>query len=154
MKVRAANVGDVEAIHELIRDYAERDKMLFRSKADIYESLQSFSVAELEGTVVGCCALEVVWADLAEIKSLAVRQTSKGTGIGKVLVETAVQQARRLGIAKVFALTLEPDFFARLGFTVIDKAKLPMKVWSDCAKCSKQDHCDEVAVIKNLLGCA
>jgi amino-acid N-acetyltransferase len=148
MKVRNAKVSDAKAIYGLVSNYAEQDKMLFRSMADIYKNLQSFTVAELDGEVAGCCALEVVWSDLAEIKSLAVDESSKGKGVGKVLVNAAVELAMELGIGKVFALTLDPDFFARLGFQVVEKGVLPMKVWSDCARCPKQENCDETAVVK------
>lgn len=148
MKVRRAIVRDVEAIYSLINFYAERDKMLFRSLADIYENLQTFTVAELQGDLAGCCALEVVWSDLAEIKSLAVDQAQTGKGVGKALVAAATEQARQLGVQNVFALALEADFFEKLGFKVVDKDTLPMKVWSDCAKCPKQQNCDEIAVIK------
>jgi amino-acid N-acetyltransferase len=118
--------------------------------ADIYENLQSFSVVENDGEVVGCCALAIIWSDLAEIKSLAVSESSKGGGVGKMLVTAAVQQAFELGIKKVFALTMEPGFFEKLGFEVVDKDVFPMKVWSDCARCPKQDHCDETAVMKSM----
>ena len=150
MKIRSAKISDVEAICSLINSYAERDKMLFRSMADIYENLQAFTVAELDGNIVGCCALEIIWSDLAEIKSLAVDKANKDKGLGKALVAEAIEQACRLGIEKVFALTLEPNFFEKLGFEVIEKDTLPMKVWSDCAKCPKQDHCDEIAVIYSV----
>jgi amino-acid N-acetyltransferase len=150
METRNARVDDAKAIAALINCYAEHDKMLFRSLADIYENLQTFTVAEAEGEVVGCCALEVVWADLAELKSVAVTPARKGTGIGRVLVAAALEQARRLGVAKVFALTLEPQFFEKMGFRVLEKDDLPMKVWSDCARCPKQQECDEVAVALTL----
>ena len=150
MKVRNAKISDAKAIYALINSYAERDKMLFRSMADIYENLQAFSVAELDGNVVGCFALQVVWSDLAEIKSLAVDEASTEKGIGKMLVAAAIEQAGQLGLPRVFALTLEPDFFEKMGFEIIDKDTLPMKVWSDCARCPKQQNCDETAVIKKL----
>lgn len=124
--------------------------MLFRSPADIYENLQTFCVVELDGRVVGCCSLEIIWADLAEIKSLAVDEAQKGKGAGRRLVGAALEQAVALGVPRVFALTLEPQFFEKQGFTVIEKEKLPMKVWSDCARCTKQRNCDEIAVIKNV----
>ena len=117
--------------------------MLFRSMADIYENLQSFSVAELDGKVVGCCSLQIIWSDLAE-------KANTGAGAGKMLVGTAVEQAIRLGISRIFALTLKPDFFEKMGFEVVEKEALPMKVWSDCAKCPKQQNCDETAVIKTV----
>jgi amino-acid N-acetyltransferase len=146
MEIRNAKVTDAKAIAALINCYAEHDKMLFRSLADIYENLQTFTVAEAEGEVVGCCALEVVWADLAELKSLAVTPTRRGAGIGRLLVMSVLDQARRLGVSTLFALTLEPQFFKKMGFGVVAKEDLPMKVWSDCARCPKQQECDEVAV--------
>lgn len=150
MKVRSAKVSDVKAIYSLINYYAERNKMLFRSMANIYENLQAFTVAELDSDVVGCCALEVVWSDLAEIKSLAVHESCTEKGIGKMLVASATEQACQLGLPRVFALTLEPEFFEKLGFSVVEKETLPMKVWSDCARCPKQQNCDEIAVIKTV----
>jgi len=150
MQIREAKVCDARAIYSLINGYAEQDKMLFRSLAEIYENLQTFTVAEIDGRVIGCCALEVVWSDLAEIKSLAVAEQNKCAGVGRMLVESALEQAHRLGVPRVFALTLDAGFFEKLGFMRINKQDLPMKVWSDCARCPKQDHCDEIAVIKEV----
>ncbi len=150
MKVRKAKISDVKVIYSLINYYAERDRMLFRPLADIYENLQAFTVAELDGSVVGCCALQIIWSDLAEIKSLAVDEANTDRGLGKMLVAAATEQARQLGLPRVFALTLNPAFFEKLGFSVVEKDKLPMKVWSDCAKCPKQQNCDKIAVIKKL----
>jgi amino-acid N-acetyltransferase len=150
MNTRNAKVSDAKAINSLINDYAERDKMLFRSLADIYENLQTFTVAELDGNVVGCCALEIIWSDLAEIKSLAVNKDHIGKGVGRKLVEAALQQAHQLGVSRVFALTLDPAFFEKLSFKIVEMDALPMKVWSDCARCPKQQNCDETAVIKNV----
>ena len=150
MEVRHAKISDGETISALINSHAERDRMLFRSKADIYKNLQAFTVAEVDGRVMGCCALEVVWSDLAEIKSLAVDEANTGRGVGKALVSAAIEQAGELGVAKVFALTLEPDFFEKMGFGIVEKDALPMKVWSDCARCPKQDDCDEIAVVKTV----
>jgi len=151
MNTRSAKISDVEAINGLISSYAERDRMLFRSMADIYENLQCFTVAELDGEVVGSCALEIIWSDLAEIKSLAVDESRKQVGIGRMLVAAAAEQAADLGVPKVFALTLEPEFFLKAGFEIVEKDMLPMKVWSDCARCPKQQNCDEIAVVKSVL---
>jgi len=150
MNTRNAKISDAKTVYSLINYYAERDRMLFRSLADIYENLQSFLVAELDGNVVGCCALQIIWSDLAEIKSLAVDQAHKDKGIGKMLVAAAIEQANQLGVSQVFALTLDPVFFEKLSFKIIEKDALPMKVWSDCARCPKQQNCDETAVIKNV----
>jgi amino-acid N-acetyltransferase len=150
MIVRNATVKDVDTIYSLISHNAQFDKMLFRSKVYIYDNLQLFSVAVVDGNVVGCCALAVIWSDLAEIKSLAVDEKFQGKEIGKALVEIAIEQAKVIGVQKVFALTLVPKFFEKLGFAIVNKETLPMKVWSDCAKCTKQENCDETAVEKLL----
>ena len=148
MKIRDAVISDAQAICDLISAHAEYERMLFRSLADIYETIQQFKVAEADdGRVVGCCSLQVVWRDLAEIKSLAVDKSFSGRGLGRSLVNACIERARKLGLSKVFTLTLEPKFFEKVGFKVVSKDVFPMKVWSDCAKCSKQDHCDEVALI-------
>ncbi len=150
MNIRNATTSDAGAIHSLITYYAELDRMLFCSLADIYEKVQIFKVAEEAGGIMGCCALQVVWSDLAEIKSLAVDRDSAGTGVGRGLVEAALADARLIGVNKVFTLTLEPGFFEKMGFARADRASFPMKVWSDCARCSKQDKCDEVAMIYSV----
>jgi amino-acid N-acetyltransferase len=146
MQIRDATIQDVQKIHNLINCYAELDRMLFASMSKLYENLQIFKVAEIDGQVVGCCALKILWKDLAEIRSLAVEKAQFGKGVGRALVNACIDKARRLGLEKVFILTLEPVFFAKLGFVNVQRETLPMKVWSDCTECPKQDHCDEVAM--------
>ena len=150
MKVRKAKISDANSINTLINFYAEQDRMLFRSMAEIYENLQSFTVAEFDGEIACCCSLQIIWSDLAEIKSLAIAEKQKGEGVGRAMVKSAIEQASQLGISRVFALTLEEGFFVKLGFHLINKDELPMKVWSDCARCSKQQKCDEIAVVYNI----
>jgi len=118
--------------------------------ADVYENLQRFIVAEVNGSVVGCCSLVVFWSDLGEVKSLAVAQGSAGKGIGKALVRGIFEMAAGLGLSRVFTLTLEEGFFEKLGFEPINKDLLPMKVWSECAKCPKQANCDEIPMIYTI----
>ena len=101
-------------------------------------------------TVLGCAALELVWRDLAEIKSLAVDEQQRGRGIGRQLVAATIAEARRLGLTRVFALTREQAFFEKLAFRVVPKETLPHKVWTDCVRCPLQEHCDETAVIVDL----
>jgi amino-acid N-acetyltransferase len=147
-------MADVPDMHRLITYHAEFNRMLFRSHADLYEHLRDFFVyadgAEGGGQVLGCAALELVWRDLAEIKSLAVDERQRGRGIGRQLVEAAVAEGRRLGLARVFALTREQGFFERVGFSVVDRQTLPHKVWTDCVRCPLQENCDEIAVVMDL----
>jgi amino-acid N-acetyltransferase len=136
--------------------------MLFRSHAELYEALRDFFVAEesaqgakggegVSGRVLGVCALEIVWGDLAEVRSLAVDPAHQGKGIGQALTRGVIEEAQRLGIARVFALTYEQRFFEKLGFQVVDKSALPLKVWSVCVKCPKRDGCDEIAMVRTVL---
>ena len=148
--IRPATIHDVPRIHEIVNSHAELGKMLFKSYAELYENLRDFAVYERNGQVIGTTALAIIWADMAEIRSLAVDQIHMGTGVGRALVEWTIAEARRLQIRKIMSLTYEEKFFARLGFEVVDKDSLPLKVWSDCVKCPKRDGCDEIAMVREL----
>lgn len=148
--MRPATITDVPRIQEIINSHAELGKMLFKSFAQLYEHLRDFGVYEIEGRVVGCVALTIIWADLAEVRSLAVDEDFRGRGIGRKLVEWAVEESRRLQIARLMSLTYEQRFFEKLGFVVVQKETLPLKVWSDCVRCPKNDHCDEIAMVRDL----
>jgi len=148
--IRKAVLKDARAIHSLISDYYQKGILLPRSLASICERIRDFWVYEEEGEIIACCALQVVWEDLAEIRSLAVREGRRGEGIGRRLVEACIEEARELGVSRVFSLTYEKDFFASLGFSEVDKSQLPQKVWSDCVNCVKFPSCDETAVLIEL----
>jgi len=150
VKIRPAKVTDVPAICDLINPYAERGRMLHRSLESVYDALREFLVAENDGRVVACGAMDIFWADLAEIKSLAVAPDLRGRGIGQRMVEAAIADAKRLGILRLFTLTYERKFFEKLGFEVVDRDTLPEKVWRECIACPKADHCDEIAMVLRL----
>lgn len=152
MVVRKARVGDVPAIHALVKEFARQEAMLPLSLSEVYEKLRDFFVAELDGAVVGCAALHVVWEDLAEVRSVAVRKDLQGRGIGRGLVLACVSEAPALGVARVFTLTYVPDFFQRLGFACVEKDALPHKVWSDCVRCPHFPNCNEVSLIADVDG--
>ena len=151
LTLRHARVTDAPAIKKLIDDCAAKDQMLPRSLADIYSRVREFWIVEHpdRGTV-GCAALRVVWEDLGELRSLAVLPEFQSLGLGKKLTQAALDEAERLGLPKVLALTYVPDFFRKMGFSDIPKEKLPHKVWSDCVNCPKFPTCDEVALIYEL----
>ena len=148
--IRPATIHDVPRIQQIINSHAELGKMLFKNLAQLYESIRDFAVYETEGRILGCTALTIIWADLAEVRSLAVDGACHGQGIGRQLVEWSIDEARRLHIRKVMALTYEQGFFEKLGFEVVTKETLPLKVWSDCVRCPKRDSCDEIAVLRTL----
>ncbi len=126
--VRRARVGDVRTMKTLIDSYAGR-VLLAKELVTLYESVQEFWVAELDGTVVGCGALHVLWEDLAEVRTVAVDPALRGRGIGHALVDQLVKQARNLGLARVFVLTFETAFFARHGFVTIEGAPVSQEVY-------------------------
>ena len=148
--IRPATVHDVSRISEIINSHAELGRMLFKSYAQLYEDLRDFAVYEKDGKVVGCTALAIIWADITEIRSLAVDDAFRGQGIGRRLVEWCIEECRRLQIRRLMSLTYEQAFFEKLGFEVVNKDTLPLKVWSDCVKCPKNDNCDEIAVVRTL----
>ena len=148
--IRAATIHDVPRMQAIVNSHAELGKMLFKSYAELYENLRDFAVYELDGEVVGVVALAILWADLAELRSLAVDSAYQGRGIGRRLTEWCIDEARRLQIRKIMSLTYEQAFFEKLGFKVVAKENLPLKVWSDCVKCPKRDGCDEIAMVREL----
>ncbi|HEX8521517.1 MAG TPA: N-acetyltransferase [Tepidisphaeraceae bacterium] len=148
--IRTATIHDVPAMQEIVNSHAELGKMLFKSFAQLYETLRDYAVYEEDDQVVGVVALAIIWADLAEVRSLAVAEGFQGRGIGKKLVQWCVDEARRLGIRRIMSLTYEQAFFERLGFVVVEKDSLPLKVWSDCVRCPKRDGCDEIAMVREL----
>lgn len=149
--IRRARITDAKGIHQILFGYAEQGQLLGRSLVDIYESLRDFHVLEREGVLVGVAALQVCWEDLAEIRSLAVGPGLAGQGIGRMLVEACLEEAREIGLKKVFALTYQPEFFSRLGFYEIEKSELPQKIWTDCIHCVKFPDCDETALAIDLV---
>ena len=147
MRVRPARMADARRICGLINHYAERGRMLHRSLESVYDSLREFLVGQEGRRIVGCVAVDLFWADLAEVKSFAVAPERRREGIGTQLLDAAVADAARLGIRKLFALTYEKDFFLNRGFEVIDRDTLPEKVWRECVYCPKANACDETAMM-------
>jgi amino-acid N-acetyltransferase len=145
--IRRAKIKDVPEIVKLINQYAQRGQMLGRPLVELYESIRTFVIAEIDGQIVGCGSLAVVWKDIAEVRSIAVHPDYHRRGIGRAIVGILLQDARELELPKVFCLTYQPEFFKKLGFRDMDKHDLPHKVWRDCINCPKFPDCDEVSMI-------
>ncbi len=139
---------DVKEIHTLLNYYAKQGLLLACSISSLYDRLRDFVVyVDRENAILGVCALHITWENLAEIRSLAVRQEYQGKGIGARLVNQCLMEADMFGISKIFTLTYQPDFFRKQGFRDIDKRDLPHKIWSDCIHCHMFPDCDEEALM-------
>ena len=146
--VRSAKISDARPIHKLLLQYARDGLVLPRSLSDIYECIRNFYVFEGEdGAVIGAVCLQISWEDLAEVRSLVVAEQASGRGIGRQLVDQCLDEAKEIGLQKVFALTYKVTFFEKLGFHEIEKSELPHKIWGDCVKCAKFPECDETAMM-------
>lgn len=150
MNIRPARVGDVPAIQELIRTFADRKLMIRRSRGELYESIREFLVAvDDDGEIIGCAALHVFWEDLAELKCLAVSERAQGRGVGRRLVDACWEAAWELEIQSVFTLTYVADFFEKCSYHRIEKAELPHKIWNECVRCPLFPNCNEIALIRS-----
>jgi amino-acid N-acetyltransferase len=127
--VRRARTADVTTIKTLVDAYAGR-VLLAKEIITLYESVQEFLVAELDGQVVGCGALHVLWEDLGEIRTVAVHPRALGRGVGHKIVAALIEAARELGLRRLFVLTFEKQFFAKHGFAEIDGTPVPPDVFA------------------------
>lgn len=146
MIIEKATIKDAPQIQKLVNSFAERGQMLARPLSEIYENIRDFFVVRENGAVVACAALHISWADLAEVKSLAVEVSRQRHRMGSALVEACLDEAAALGIATVFCLTYQPVFFGTCGFKEVEKKELPHKVWGECYRCPKFPDCDESAM--------
>jgi len=151
--IRKAVIQDVTPIHRLLSDYANQGLLLPRPLSELYDHLRDHFVVEDNQTgrsLIGVSALGISWEDLAEIRSLAVSEDHRGKGLGSRLVETCLEEARVLGLKRVFVLSYVPDFFIKMGFKEVEKSVLPHKIWADCLRCPKFPDCDETALMIQL----
>jgi amino-acid N-acetyltransferase len=129
VEIREARTADVKAIRHLVDTYASDRILLSKATVTLFEDIQEFYVAEVDGVIVGCGALHVLWEDLAEVRTLAVDLEHRGRGIGDLLLRRLLQQARHVGVARVFCLTFEVAFFSRHGFAEIEGAPVSHDVF-------------------------
>ncbi len=149
-----ATVHDVEAIHSLVNFWAARGDMLPRTLGETYENVRDFFVVRENGVAVACGALHITWADLAELKSLAVAEDRQSAGYGSMIVRACIEEGRALGLDRIFALTYRPGYFERLGFQQVDVMALPRKVWNECYRCPKFPGYNEIAMTLELNAAA
>ncbi|MEM7360654.1 MAG: N-acetyltransferase [Pseudomonadota bacterium] len=149
-QVRGALETDIPAIQALLAHYANMGELLPRTKTDILDSLEHFRVIEQDGKVVACGSLEHFTPELAEVRSLMVKEEFKSAGLGKVIVSDIIETAKQRKVKRLMALTYVPAFFHKLGFKTVNKEIFPEKIWGICVNCYKFHNCDEIAVLLEL----
>jgi amino-acid N-acetyltransferase len=144
-------LNTIAQMQELVLPEVKSGKILFRSDDEIATNIRSYTLAKKQDEVIGFTALHIHTPTLAEIRSLIVAEKMRGHGIGGKLVTQCIEEAKILGVERLFTLTYEQRFFEKLGFSEIPKESLPEhKIWADCVKCKHFPICDEVALIYNL----
>ncbi len=146
--IRKAIMKDIKNIYKLLQFYSDKGELLPRPLSLLYENIRNFSVYidKESNKIIACCALQFCWEDTAEVRSLAVVPEYQRQKIGTAMVRNAICEAKSFDVPKVFTLTYKPDFFAKLGFKIVEKTELPLKIWSDCIHCVKFPDCDETAM--------
>lgn len=162
--IQKAQIRDVEEILELVNGFAASNLMLPRGPQYLYENIRDFIIAddrnipiysltetrEVLHLIVACGSLHVLWEDIAEIRALAIHPDYQQMGLGSKLIEHMVEEAKQLGIRRLYTFTLTEDFFKTLGFKLQDRAELPPKVWGECSRCPKYFQCDEIGMVLKL----
>jgi amino-acid N-acetyltransferase len=150
IEVRKASMEDIPALLGLINGYAAKGVMLPRTEFEMSENMRDFMVAYEGKVLAGCGALHFYSPTMGEIRSLAVAETHLKHGIGRLLVDELVCEAKLYALDAVFAFTYVEEFFAKSGFQTVERGELPLKAWKDCLRCPKFQACDEIAVVKVL----
>jgi len=144
-----AKLSDIVLMQEVVHPEVEKGIILFRSSDEIATNIRSYILAKEDDVIIGFGALHFHADNLAEIRSLVVKEGHRGKGIGKGIIHNLLLDGEHLGVKKVFTLTYQKAFFESTGFTEISKETLPShKIWADCIKCKHFPICDEVALIK------
>jgi amino-acid N-acetyltransferase len=162
--IQKARIMDVEEILELVNGFAASNLMLPRGPQYLYENIRDFVIAidksipvytltdtkEVMNLMVACGSLHVLWEDIAEVRALAIHPDYQHLGLGSRIVEFMEEEARKIGIHRLFTFTMTEDFFKALGFRKINRKDLPPKVWGECSRCPKYFQCDEVGMVLDL----
>ena len=153
--VRPARTSDIKKIRSIVDSYAAQRRLLSKETVTLYEGVQEFTVAEVNGEVVGCGALHVLWEDLAEVRTVAVIESMQGKGIGHAILESILNKAKEIGVKKVFCLTFETKFFDSHGFNEIQGAPVEPDIYAQLLRSYDEgiaEFLDLESVKPNTLG--
>ena len=151
--IRKAMLADVGQMYQIINQYAEKQIMLPKTHLQLYEFLRDYSVAAdttTAGSILGCGALHFYWENLAEIRAVAVSSGNARKGVGTMIVEGLMAEARQYHVEQIFVFTYMPKFFSRFGFIQVEHGTMPLKVYNECFHCPKFNTCDELAMVLHL----
>ena len=129
--IRPARTSDVKQIRSIIDTFAAPGKMLEKETVTLFESVQEFIVAVDGDEVVGCGALHVLWEDLAEVRTVAVKENFHKKGIGHMIMEAIVDRAQSVGVERIFCLTFQTEFFGKHGFVEIEGTPVEPDVYQE-----------------------
>lgn len=153
--VRPAKTSDIKKVRSIVDSFAAQRRLLSKETVTLFEAVQEFTVAEVDGEVVGCGALHVLWEDLAEVRTVAVLESMHGKGIGHAILESILNKAKEVGVKKVFCLTFETKFFGSHGFTEIQGTPVEPDVYAQLLRSYDEgiaEFLDLESVKPNTLG--
>lgn len=146
-----AKLSDIVLMQGVVKPEVEKGIILFRSSDEMATNIRSYILAKNGSEIIGFGALHFHADNLAEVRSLVVKEDFRGQGVGKGIIQNLLKEGKEMGLNEVFTLTYQRSFFEALGFHEISKEKLPPhKIWADCIKCKHFPVCDEIALIKTI----
>ena len=152
LHVRRARSLDAQAISRLNNTFADEGQMLRRSPEAISLAIDDYVVVQNRtGELLACGALKEYSPSVAEVAAIAVSRSAHGKGLGRAIVSAVEDLARKRGIYDVFALTLQPEFFAAIGYLRVDRARYPEKIRRDCLSCVRRFACNETCFARSLV---
>ena len=155
LTIRPARTADIKAIRQIIDKYALHRRLLAKETVTLYEDVQEFTVAEVDGAIVGCGALHVLWEDLGEVRTVAVIDEYRGKKIGHQILTVIIERARTIGLNRLFCLTFETEFFGSHGFKEITGTPVEPAVYQELLRSYDEgiaEFLDLESVKPNTLG--
>jgi len=151
VKFAKPTLSDIPAMQELVKGEVESGIILFRDETEMANTIRSYTLALDGDEIVGFAALHIYSPEVAEVRSLVIKEAFRGKGVGKALIARLEDEGRALGLKRILTLTYQKEFFEKNGFVEIPKEDIPEhKIWADCIKCKHFPICNEISLIKNI----
>ena len=148
--LRTAEPSEAKKLHALIQANLEEGHLLPRTRAELTAHASRFVVAVRGRSIVGCAELAALSVHVAEVRSLAVDVSARGSGVGVSIVDELRRRARREGFEKLCAFTHAPGYFIHMGFSIVPHTWLLEKMFTDCVKCPHFRTCGQYAMVVPL----